>query len=84
MNGGGSSRGGGSGGPGGSGSGSNDDYWREKYYELLDQVENTNMDDMSDNMDDFNAIFNMEVEKAEIEAFLKDKALNELLAEEQQ
>ena len=42
------------------------------------------MDDMSDNMDDFNAIFNMEVEKAEIEAFLKDKALDELLAEEQQ
>ena len=67
---------------GGDGDGDDNDYWREKYYELLDQVENSSMDDMSEGMDEFNAIFNMEVEKAEIESFLKDKALKELLAEE--
>ena len=77
---------GGNGGNGGGGQGGQQDenYWKEKYYDLLEETKDENLHEKGDDIDDFNAIFGLEVEKADLEAFLKDKALDELLAEQQE
>ncbi len=86
-NGGGNGNGNGGGndnGGGGQGGQQDENYWKEKYYDLLEETKDENLHEKGDDIDDFNAIFGLEVEKADLEAFLKDKALDELLAEQQE